>query len=100
MDWDLLIIMIFVVVLVSIVGGVLSGIVERVISYKKSQLGKGENVSSDDTRRLIEITEQLQDRVRVLERIATDRNDANDLLAAEIESLRSLPDPQPKETAA
>ena len=101
MDWELLQIMVFVVVLVSIAGGVVTSIVERVISYKKSQLRANQPTHPDpDVSRLVSATEQLEDRVRVLERIATERNDANDILAAEIESLRALPDAKPRENAA
>ena len=100
MDWDLLMIMIFVVILVAIVGGVIGNIAEGIVSYKKSQLAKGGDLSSTDAKRLIEITEQLQDRVRVLERIATQRNDPSDMLAAEIEGLRALPDVKTQESAA
>ena len=100
MDWELLQIMVFVVVLVSIAGGVVTSIVERVVSLKKAQLSKGSLPSPGDNERILEVTKQLEDRVRVLERIATQRNDPNDLLAAEIESLRTLPDTPVKESAA
>lgn len=91
MDWELLQIMVFVVVLVSIVGGVASSIVERVISYKKANLKV--LAPSEDSGRVAQLdakTEMLEDRVRVLERIATEKDSS---LAAEIEALRELPDP-------
>lgn len=91
MNWELLQIMVFVVVLVSIVGGLLSNIVERVVSYKKANLKAGSgDTSSGQVAALTAKTEMLEDRVRVLERIATDKDSS---LAAEIEALRQLPDP-------
>lgn len=85
MDADLLLIAIMVITVVAIVGGSVNGIVSKVLDYKKSQdlrqWAPGEAPASD----LADRTEMIEDRLRVLERIATDRGQ---LLSDEIEALR------------
>lgn len=87
MDWELLTIFLFVIVITSIVGGTVNGIVSKVIDYKKSErahstVGKARK---QDVSNLTERTEMIEDRLKVLERLATDRGT---LLADEIEALR------------
>ena len=91
MDWDLLLIFLFVIIIVSILGSVANDIAKRVLDYKQAEraTGSGHNGTAE-VQRLTEKTEMLEDRVRVLERIATDKDSS---LAAEIEALRELPDP-------
>lgn len=82
---DLIPAFIFVVCVVAIIGGVTQQIVSKVIDYKKSQRLHDANNSGADVNQIADRTDYLEERVRVLERIATDRGAD---LAQEIEDLR------------
>lgn len=86
MDADLVLIFAFIIVITSLVGVVINGIVKKVLDYKREQRGFGDGKSVD--RQVTEIadrTDLIEDRLRVLERIATDKGQ---LLSDEIEALR------------
>ncbi|MFL0355927.1 hypothetical protein ACI5KX_05555 [Erythrobacter sp. GH1-10] len=87
MDMDLLIAVIGSIILLSIVGLSVNGIVSKVLDYKRSQAGIGaaRNANSTQVNAIADRTEMIEDRLRVLERLATDRGQ---LLADEIEALR------------
>jgi hypothetical protein len=91
MDRDLLLIMIMIIVVVSVVANALKEVAKRGIALKERQLELRHTgtaapaVSSEVTARL----EQMEQRLRVLERIATDRTALPSAdLAREIEALR------------
>ena len=95
MDEELVLIFGFIIVVTTILGITVNGIVAKVLDYKRSQAGiaaTGErpvNVPQE----LNDRTEMIEDRLHVLERIATDRGQ---LLSDEIEALRKEALPQPK----
>ena len=85
MDADLLIIFPSVIIMLAIIGISVNGIVSKVFDAQKSRnsiLSRGDNHSNRD---LLERTAMIEDRLAVLERIATDRSGD---LAHEIEQLR------------
>lgn len=87
-DWDMILFFFFATVALAIVGMSVNGIVQKVVDYKKSTI-TGARHDDGDTARTIQLSERTQmieDRLRVLERIATDRGH---LLADEIEALRN-----------
>ncbi|MEL7198701.1 MAG: hypothetical protein AAGL10_10330 [Pseudomonadota bacterium] len=91
MDADLVLIFAFVIVITSVVGVVINGIVKKVLDYKREKRGLGEGSSAGpQVREIADRTDLIEDRLRVLERIATDKGQ---LLSDEIEALR-------KETSA
>lgn len=99
MDGDLLLILGFVLVVVLVVTRGVTQIVTRALDHKeRMKLGSpGErSVGSDDYRK-------LEERVRVLERIATDKTSDGADLARQIEELRDLQQldtlPQQREAA-
>ena len=85
MDMDLVLIFSFITVVVAITGLSVNGIVHKVLEYKREQnlLGRGEKSGASNA--LAERTEMIEDRLKVLERLATDRGS---LLSDEIEALR------------
>ena len=91
MDREMMVILIFVVILVSIVANTIKEVAKRGIAFKERQLELQQSVpapaiSSDTAARL----DQMEQRLRVLERIATDRTALPSAeLAREIEALRS-----------
>lgn len=87
MDPDLILIFGFIIVVTTILGITINGIVSKVLAHKrweKEQYGGAS--SSDGVSQISDRTEMIEDRVRVLERLATDRGQ---LLSDEIEALRS-----------
>lgn len=84
MDWDLILIFSFITTALVIVGVTVNGIVSKVLDYKKSQ-DHHKSGGSAPVNELAERTEMIEDRLRVLERLATDRGQ---LLSDEIEALR------------
>lgn len=88
MDAELLMIFTFVIIVVAIIGGSINGIVQKVLDYKRSQAAimQGSEGNGGNVAHLAERTEMIEDRLKVLERLATDRGA---LLADEIEALRS-----------
>lgn len=85
------------IALVAIVGGFISVTIligtmfQRYMKYKERQLGTTADATAEKAAQYASHVQQLEARVRVLERIATDKG-AN--LAQEIESLRDEPAPQ------
>ncbi|QUL38086.1 hypothetical protein [Erythrobacter sp. JK5] len=74
-----------VIMMLIVIGLAVNGIVSKVIDYKKSQAAIDSNHASGQGREIAERTAMIEDRLAVLERIATDRGH---LLADEIEALR------------
>lgn len=85
MDMELFFILVFVVVIVSIVMGNLSGIYKRHLRFKEKELEAMATQTAEKAAQYAGKIEVMEERVRVLERIATDRGAD---LAHEIESLR------------
>lgn len=88
MDSDLLIIFPGVIVMLIVIGLSVNGIVSQVLSYKreKDTIQAGETQASVKGNELADRTAMIEDRLAVLERIATDRRS---LLADEIDALRT-----------
>ena len=82
------------IALVAIVGGLiavtilLGTVFKRFMSYKERQLGMTANATAEKAAQYASHVEQLEARVRVLERIATDKGVD---LAQQIEDLRAAP---------
>ena len=85
MDLDLVIIMPAVIVMLIIVGISVNGIVSKVLEHKRSLRSDDRALPDARTSELAARTDMIEDRLRVLERIATDRGQ---LLSDEIEQLR------------
>lgn len=87
MDSDLLIIFGFILLITIISGLVANGIVSQILAYKRDKEGiqKGASRNAALSSEIAERTAMIEDRLSVLERIATDRGA---LLADEIEALR------------
>jgi len=85
------------IALVAIVGGLIAvtilmgTIFKRIMSYKEKQLVLTADRTAEKAAQYASHVEQLEQRVRVLERIATDKGAD---LAGQIESLRDEPGPQ------
>ena len=94
-DWDMIAFFFFAVVALAIIGISANELMQKVIDYKKSKLaaGAGEAGRGDI---LAERTAHIEDRLRVLERLATDRGA---LLTDEIEALRDHSPVSSRETA-
>lgn len=83
------ILMFFVIVVgIPVVAGVLGEIAKRYIRYKERELELMSQNTAEKAAQYAAHTERLEQRVRVLERIATDKGVH---LADEIESLRETP---------
>ena len=86
------------IALVAIVGGLIAvtilvgTIFKRIMSYKEKQLGLTADSTAEKAAQYASHVEQLEARVRVLERIATDKGAD---LALQIEELRELPTATP-----
>lgn len=87
MDSDLIIIFPAIIVMLAIIGATVNGIVGKVLDYKRDKAG----ISRDGYSRMQvdagqnDRTELIEDRLAVLERLATDKGT---LLSDEIEALR------------
>lgn len=68
-----------------IAGMSLNGIVDKVMQAKRSRYEARSGAEADSIRAMAERQQMIEDRLRVLERIVTDRGS---LLAEEIETLR------------
>lgn len=92
MDLDFLLVVIMVVLTTAITGLTVNGVVRQVLSYKRDKnmiLARGHHSNAADVTSVQERTSHIEDRLKVLERIATDpeaRRGAD--LAQEIEQLR------------
>jgi hypothetical protein len=78
-----------------IIGGMITagGIVKRVFAYKDRQLGLTADLTAEKAAQYGAHIERLEQRVRVLERIATDKGAD---LAQQIEDLRGQPEAAPQ----
>ena len=87
------------IALVAIVGGLISvtilmgTIFKRIMSYKEKQLTLTADRTAEKAAQYASHVEKLEQRVRVLERIATDKGAD---LALQIEELREASDAQPR----
>lgn len=77
-----------VIVSLIVIGAAVNGIVSKVLDYKRSLRAEQPGANTARTEELLSRTDLIEDRVRVLERIATDN--APDL-ATQIEQLRDTP---------
>lgn len=87
-----------IIAIVLITGMTLNGIVEKVTHGRRLRQGSMAGPQGQDVLAIAERTHMIEDRLRVLERIATDRGS---LLADEIEALRratSAPAPLRRES--
>ena len=82
---ELVVIAMTIVALALIIGMSVNGIVEKVQLAKRLRHETVKAPASAELQAIAEQTQMIEDRLRVLERIATDRGN---LLADEIESLR------------
>ena len=87
MDMDLVLIFGFILTVVAITGASINGVVQKVYDYRrdKDRLEARGATNSTSVAQLNDRTEMMEDRLRVLERLATDKGT---LLADEIEALR------------
>ena len=86
MDMDLLLIMTMIVLVTGISFIGINGIVAKVLDYKRSKAGMiAAAQPAPYAAQVSDRTDLIEDRLRVLERLATDRGA---LLADEIEALR------------
>lgn len=89
MDLDLVLIFAFILTALTIVGISINGIVDKVLRHRRWNRGEADEgqarVAEARTGELASRTDLIEDRLRVLERLATDRGA---LLADEIEALR------------
>lgn len=74
------------IILISLIAGIsINGIVDKVMQAKRLRYTANTEATSQEIRAIAERQDMIEDRLRVLERIATDRGN---LLADEIEALR------------
>lgn len=85
MDFEMLMALVFVIIVVSIVMGTVGGIVKRQTRLKERQMELEAGQRGPDTAPLLEKINTMEQRIRNLERIATD---ASPSLSAQIEALR------------
>jgi cell division protein FtsB len=83
---EMVVIAMTIVAIVLIAGMSINGIVDKVMSTKRARLDAQPRTQGPDVREIAERQQMIEDRLRVLERIATDRGS---LLADEIEALRT-----------
>lgn len=95
MEDELTIIFAASIIMLIIIGLSVNGIVGKVLDYKKSQANLGRGDNSGATKAIAERTDMIEDRLAVLERIATDRGQ---LLSDEIEQLRVSGDARSQDT--
>ncbi|MFU7528399.1 hypothetical protein [Qipengyuania sp. ASV99] len=92
MDIDLLMIVVMIITITGIIGGSVNAIVQKVLDYKRSTAGiahssdPASHAGLPHTNLIADRTDMIEDRLRVLERLATDRGA---MLADEIEALRT-----------
>lgn len=87
MDWDLVLIFSFITITLVVLGFTINGIVSKVLAHKRWDR-ENSLIGSQSSIRVSEVadrTDLIEDRLRVLERLATDRGA---LLSDEIEALR------------
>lgn len=86
-DLDLVLIFGFIIVVTTILGISINAVVSKILAHKRweRQDKRDSNAANSAGTTIAERTEIIEDRLRVLERLATDRGQ---LLADEIEALR------------
>lgn len=84
-DWDLFLIMTMIVCVTAISFVGVNAIVTKVLDYKRSKAGMAGQSNGPAVAQITDRTDLIEDRLRVLERLATDKGT---LLADEIEALR------------
>ena len=88
MDPDLLLIFSFIIVITAVIGMSVNGIVQKSLDYKRSINAAKSPESGAKMTEMLERTQLIEDRLAVLERIATDPETRRGaLLAEEIEAL-------------
>ena len=89
MDMNLFIIMTMIVLTTAVSFWGINGIVSKVLEHKRWQAGMSGEERTNSSRfvEVAERTDMIEDRLRVLERLATDRGV---LLSDEIEALRDV----------
>ncbi|WP_425334341.1 hypothetical protein [Pelagerythrobacter marensis] len=87
MDGDLIVIFVFVIALTALVLGVGNEMYQRHLRHKERQMDLMADKTAEKAAQYAAQVEKLEQRMRVLERIATDRGAD---LAMEIEDLRSV----------
>ncbi len=87
MDEDLVLIFAFIIIITTIVGIAVNGVVQKMLDYKRENRSLEAGGAADKAQigQVNERTAMIEDRLAVLERIATDRGQ---LLSDEIEQLR------------
>lgn len=85
MEDELVIIFSSVIVLVLILGFSINGVVSKVLEHKREMREFKAGASSPKIEQIADRTDLIEDRLRVLERLATDRGT---MLADEIDALR------------
>ena len=85
MENELTVIFIGAILILSVLGLSINGIVKKVLDFKRDQNGAHDKQDVRHVSDIAERTQMIEDRVRVLERIATDRGQ---LLSDEIDALR------------
>ncbi|WP_017666475.1 hypothetical protein [Porphyrobacter sp. AAP82] len=90
---EMVVIAMMVVAIVLIAGVSINGIVDKVMQHKRLRYEAEGAPAGSDIREIAERQQAIEDRLRVLERIATDRGS---LLADEIEALRAQTPALPK----
>ena len=89
---EMVIISMTIVAIVLIAGMSINGIVDKVMSAKRQRIETHGEAPGPEVREIAERQQMIEDRLRVLERIATDRGS---LLADEIEALRLVAEGEP-----
>lgn len=87
MNEDLIIVLVFMVIVVPIVLGIGSDIYKRRLAFRERELELLSKQTAEKAAQYAAQAERLEQRVRVLERIATENNTD---LALQIENLRSV----------
>lgn len=85
MENELTVIFIGAILILSVLGLSINGIVKKVLDLKREQNSSHNKQDAGQVSAIAERTQMIEDRVRVLERIATDRGQ---LLSDEIDALR------------
>ncbi|MEL6737605.1 MAG: hypothetical protein AAFY19_06120 [Pseudomonadota bacterium] len=89
MDPDLILIFSFIIIITAVIGLSVNGIVQKSLDYKRSINAAKSPEGGVKMTEMLERTQAVEDRLAVLERIATDPDTRHGtLLAEEIEQLR------------
>lgn len=86
MDIDLIVIFVGIAVSLMVTGISVTAIIDTVLSHKRKMIAMEQEAKAAPAVGLADRTDLIEDRLRVLERLATDRGT---LLSDEIEALRA-----------